>query len=128
MNRARIVILLLLAGTLVTVARPAATQERQSVFDDIRREHEWIEKHLHEPMPVAAPTKTLVRAQAATAAPQPIDVQHYRLQIRFSPDPLAISGTVTVEARTTAQTSTVTLDALDNLTIDAVRVDNATPF
>ncbi|HJQ23396.1 MAG TPA: M1 family metallopeptidase [Blastocatellia bacterium] len=125
MNRARIVILLLLAGTLVTAAQPAATHDGQSVFDEIRRAHEWIEKHLHEPSPATSPTKTLVRAQAATTTPQTIDVQHYRLQIRFSPDPLAIAGTVTVEARTTAQTSAVTLDAVDDLTIDAVRVDNA---
>ena len=123
MNRARIVILLLIAGTLVSVTRPAATRDEQSVFDEIRREHEWIEKHLHEPLPAASPTRPLVRAQALTTAPQTIDVQHYRLQIRFSTDPLAISGTVTIEAQTTAPTTAVNLDAFDNLTIDAVRVD-----
>ncbi len=124
MNRARIVILLLLAVTLVVSARPAFTQEGESVFDRIRREHEWIEKHVHAPLPALTANLT-IRSQAIAAAPQTVDVQHYRLQLRFDPAAPAISGTVTIEAVTTAPTATVNLDANKHLTIDAVRVDNA---
>jgi aminopeptidase N len=126
MTKARIMILLLLAVTLVVSARPSSTQERESVFDEIRREHQWIEKHLHEPAPAifaATPAKSLVRLQALTAAPQTIDVQHYHLQIRFDLDALSFAGTVTIEARTTAPTTAVNIDAFDNLEIQAVRVN-----
>jgi aminopeptidase N len=124
MIKARIVILLLLAVTLVISARPLATQEGESAFDEIRREHQWIEKHLHTPLP-ASSANLLVRSQAIAAAPQTIDVQHYRLQLRFDPAAPAISGTVTIDALTTAPTATINIDANKRLTIDAVRVDNA---
>src|SRR5436853_5205853 len=128
MTKARIVIFLVLAVTLVVSARPSFTQDGDSVFDQIRREHQWIEKHLHEPAPAilaATAATSLVRLQALTAAPQTIDVQHYRLQIRLNLDALAIAGTVEITAQTTAPTATINVDAFDNLSIDAVRVDNA---
>jgi aminopeptidase N len=130
MTKARSMILLLLAVTLVVSARPSSRQAGESVYDEIRREHQWIEKHLHEQAParLAAPSaKPLVRLQALTAAPQTIDVQHYRLQLRFDLDAPAIAGTVQITARTTAPTAAINIDAFNNLTIDAVRVDNAAP-
>jgi aminopeptidase N len=130
MTKARMMILFLLAVTLVVSARPSSTQDGESVFDQIRREHQWIEKHLHERAPAilaATPATSLVRLQALTAAPQTIDVQHYRLQIRLDLDALAMAGTVEITARTTAPTAAINVDAFNNLTIDAVRVDNAAP-
>ncbi|MEN3332793.1 MAG: hypothetical protein V7641_2158 [Blastocatellia bacterium] len=129
MTKARRMILLLLAVTLVVAARPSSTQEGKSVFDEIRREHQWIEKHLHEQAPVmltAPPARSPVRLQALTAAPQTIDVQHYRLQIRFDPDALFFAGIVTIEALTTAPTTAVIINEFDNLDFHAVRlnVDN----
>ncbi|HKP13931.1 MAG TPA: M1 family metallopeptidase [Blastocatellia bacterium] len=125
MIRARIIILLLFIVTLIGVARPLPPQSGGSVFDEIRREHEWIEKNLHRPPPAASPAKTLARLQAVTTAPQTIDVQHYRLQIRVNPDAPSATGTVTIQAQTTAPTSVVNIDAFNNLAIDAVRVDDA---
>ena len=127
MNKARLVLLLLLVVTLVGVARPLPRQADSSIFDEVRREHEWIEKRLHEGLsaPAASSIRPLVSAEAITTAPQTIDVEHYRLQIRFDPDAPGILGTVTIEAQTTAATIAVIVDAFDNLTIDAVRVDGA---
>jgi aminopeptidase N len=126
MNHARVVILILFAVTLAGAARPLSPQANESIFDEVRREHEWIEKHLHErpaAPPDAQPVKSLARAQAVTTAPQTVGVQHYRLQIRVNPDAPAAAGTVTIQAQTTAPTSAVILDAFKNMVIDAVRVD-----
>jgi len=124
MIQARIMVVLLLVATFVVAARPLSSQAGDSVFDEIRREHQWIEKHLHEPALLAAPpAKSLVRLQAITDAPQTIDVEHYRLQIRLDPEALTFAGTVSIEARTTAPTTAININAFDNLEIQTVRVN-----
>jgi aminopeptidase N len=89
-----------------------------SIFERIRRDHEFAEKNLHRDGFRAA---SIVTTQSAN--PQPIDVKHYRLQIRLSPDVPAIAGTVKISAETRAQVAAISIDAEANLMIDAVRLD-----
>ena len=102
MTKARGSIFLMLAVMLVVSARPMSAQDGQSIFDEIRNEHQWIEKHLHEPspgLPAASRAEPLVRSQAITAAAQTIDVQHYRLQIRLNLNAGTMSGSVQINRR-----------------------------
>ena len=74
MIRARFIIFVLLAATFAASARSSSSQNTQSIFDEIRREHQWIKKHLHESssMPLAVwQAKMSFRLQAVGAAPQP---------------------------------------------------------
>jgi aminopeptidase N len=120
----RVACLILLGAILIIPFSPSSAQNRESVFEEIKREHEWVEKGLHG----RAAARSLFAAHAAAAAATPqqtVDVKHYRLQIRLDPASTAIAGTVTIEGEAVAQTSAVNIDAQDNLTIDAVRLDGA---
>jgi aminopeptidase N len=62
---------------------------------------------------------------AETTPQQTVDVKHYRLQIRLDPVSTALAGTVTIEGEVVTPTSSISIDAQDNLIIDAVRLDGA---
>src|SRR4051812_15126028 len=115
----RMVCLVLLAATLTFPFSSPLAQDRESIFDEIKRDHEWIEKNLHK--------RTAGRSlfAAAATASQSVDVKHYRLQIRLNLATSAIAGTVTIEGETLAPTGSINVDAGDNLKIDAVRFDGA---
>ena len=119
----RIVCLVLLAATLTFPFSPSSAQNKESIFDEIKRDHQWIEKNLHK----RPATKSLFSANelAAATPSQSVDVKHYRLQIRLDLVASAIAGTVTIEGETLAPTSSINIDADDNLKIDAVRLDGA---
>ena len=116
----RLVCLVLLAANLIIPFSLSSAQARQSIFDEIKRDHEWIEKNLHK----RTPAKSLFSIAAATPS-QPVDVKHYRLQIRLNLAASAIAGTVTIEGETLAPTSSINIDAGDNLKIDEVRFNGA---
>ncbi len=117
----RVVCLILLAANLIFPFSPSSSaQDRQSIFDEIRRDHEWLEKNLHK----RATTNQLLLAAAATAS-QSVDVKHYRLQVRLDLFQSTIAGTVTIEGETLAPTSSINIDADGDLKIDAVRFDGA---
>ncbi|HKP87142.1 MAG TPA: M1 family metallopeptidase [Blastocatellia bacterium] len=120
--RTRAVCFILLAATLM-IASPSPARNQQSIFEEIRRDHEWIEKGLHN-REAARLLSQAFQATAATAE-QPLDVKHYRLQIRLDPDSPSLAGTVTIEGETRAPSTAISIDAEDNLIIDAVRLDGA---
>jgi aminopeptidase N len=106
----------MLAGTFSF----SSAQDGRSPFDDIRRERELIKKQLHadRPSPRAA-------YRIAAVTPQPVDVLHYGLRIKLTPDPAAIRGRVTIEARATDALTSIEVNAEDNLVIDAVSFDGS---
>ncbi|HEY7547406.1 MAG TPA: M1 family aminopeptidase [Blastocatellia bacterium] len=105
------------ALTLLLPLWPTRAQS-ESIFEQIRREHDEIEKY-HSPSPAAS----LLRPQATAA--QSIDVTHYRLQIRLEFNPAMIRGSVTINLSTVAPASSIAIDAQSNLTVDAVRFDQS---
>jgi len=64
---------------------------------------------------------------AQTVEPQPLDIEHYRLQLSLFPDAGEIVGTVTISGKTTAPTRTIKVDLYDNLPVDSLVV-NGTPL
>jgi aminopeptidase N len=124
MTRSRTVCFLLAATFLILPLSPSVAQNGESVFDEIRREHEWVEKHAHVRVP--APAEFAIQALAPEQ--QPIDVKHYKLQINLEPDPPAISGAVTITAVTTGPTDRIRIDANDNLEVTTVRFDDVKEF
>ena len=126
-SRGRVFIAALSAIVVAGVARPAPMSQG-SIFDDIRRQHEWIERHLHRgssEKPAASRAAGVFLTPQTGPSLQTIDVRHYRLQIRVTPDAPAIGGAVTIEAQTTAPTSEIRIDALDNLIIDSLNLDGS---
>ncbi len=119
----RVACLVLLAANLIIPFSPSSAQDRQSIFDEIKRDHEWIKKNLHK----RTATNQLFSAnEVAAATPsQSVDVKHYRLQIRLDLATSAIAGTVTIEGETLAPTGSINIDADNNLEIDAVRFNGA---
>lgn len=111
--------LLLVLSVLIPLASTSANKD-DSIFERIKREHEFVEKNLHREGLKAASIATVLDENL-----QPIDVKHYRLQIRLSPDVPAVAGTVTISAETRAQVAAISIDAMDNLTIDALRFDGS---
>jgi len=109
---------LLLALSLAVPLFPSHASKDDSVFERIKREHELVEKELHQEKVKALS----VRAMSSTG-PQSIDVKHYRLQIQLLPNVPALAGTVTISAETTAPTDTIRIDAEANLIIDSLRFD-----
>ncbi len=91
--------------------------ESQDIFEQIRREHEEIEKY-HAP----SSHDSLLRLQAAASS---VDVRHYRLQIRLEFNPAMIRGSVTINFSTLEPTNSINIDAESNLKIDAVRFDQS---
>jgi aminopeptidase N len=102
---------------LASPARLSRAQSDDSIFEQIKREHEWLQKNLHHQS--AAVQASSFQTTALTA--QAIDVKHYRLQIQLVPAPARIAGTVTIEGETVAAVNAINIDAQDNLVIDAVR-------
>lgn len=116
MKQARIICLLL--ALLVLPFSLSAQNGGESIANQSRRE--FIEKHArHHKLATAQ-----FDLQAIEAARQPIDVSHYRLQINLTPEPAAISGTVTISGETVAAVSEINIDANDNLTIDSVTMND----
>ncbi len=120
MKKMRIICLALLAASLVTPLFNPSAQNDESIFDTIRREHEWVEKNLH-----ARDTREPNFTVTQSVAPQPIDVLHYRLQVGLTLDQPRVAGTVTIAFETLAEVNAVMIDAFENLQIDAVRFDGA---
>ncbi|MFY9611117.1 MAG: hypothetical protein WAU45_21220 [Blastocatellia bacterium] len=120
MKSARAASVLLLALSLLIPFPSSSANKDESIFERIKREHQFVEKNLHRDGLRAASLATVLETNL-----QPIDVKHYRLQIRLSPDVPAVAGTVTISAETRAQVGEVSIDAEDNLTIDALRLDGA---
>ncbi|HKS39508.1 MAG TPA: M1 family aminopeptidase [Blastocatellia bacterium] len=120
----RVVCLVLLAANLIFPFSPSSSaQDQQSMFDEIKQDREWIKKNLHKR--TAANQLFSANEVAAAAASQSVDVKHYRLQVRLDLEAATIAGTVTIEGETVAPTSSINIDADDNLKIDAVRFDGA---
>jgi aminopeptidase N len=115
-----VLIAILLIVPFTSSARILQTQHDDSIFERIKREHEWIEKDHHQPATVSAASY-----RAMDLTPQPVDVKHYRLQIQLEPEPARIAGTVTIEAETLSAVSAVNIDAQSNLIVDDVRLDGA---
>ncbi len=120
MKSARAASLLLLLLSLLIPFSSSSANKDDSIFERIKREHEFVEKNLHRQGLEAASLATALDSNL-----QPIDVKHYRLQIRLSPDAPAIAGTVTISAETTSQVEAISIDAEPNLTIDALRFDGS---
>lgn len=120
MKKTRIICLALLAALLVGPVFNPSAQIDESIFETIRREHEWVEKSLHA-RDAHQPNFTVTQA----VAPQPIDVLHYRLQVGLTLDQPRVAGTVTIDFETLAEVDAVMIDAFENLQINAVRFDGA---
>ncbi|MEK6301938.1 MAG: M1 family metallopeptidase [Acidobacteriota bacterium] len=120
MKSARAVCFLLLAASLAVPFSPSLANKDDSIFERIRQEHAFVEKNLHRQQ--VGPESL---AQSLTVSAQPIDVKHYRLQIRLVPEAPLLAGTVTISAETTAEANAISIDAAENLTIDAVRFDGS---
>ncbi|HTG16934.1 MAG TPA: M1 family metallopeptidase, partial [Blastocatellia bacterium] len=97
---------------------PSHASKDDSVFERIKREHELVEKELHQEK-----VKALSVRAMSSSGPQSIDVKHYRLQIQLLPNVPALAGTITISAETTAPTDTIRIDAEANLSIDSLRFD-----
>ena len=119
MKPAPILCFLLILGLTVPCS-PSLAGNNDSIFERIRLEHESIEKNLHQRE--ARPARL---AQSLTLGAQPIDVKNYRLQIKLTPDTPALAGTVTISAQTTATIGMLSIDAAENLNVDAVRLDGS---
>ena len=117
---ALIAILLIIPFSSSAHTSVSQAQADESVFEQIKREHESLEKDHSK---VAGVSPASFRAMGFTA--QPIDVKHYRLQIRLVPEPARISGTVTLDGETLSAVNAINVDAQSNLIIDAVRFDGA---
>ena len=124
MTKARIAYLILPVAILCASGARLSAQNQESIYDRIRREHDSIEKSFHREEGVAA--SSLV---AASVESQSIDVKHYRLQIRLTPNEFntsgTIAGTVTITGETTGTVSAINVDAQPNLNIDSVKLDGA---
>ena len=116
-----VLIALLLIAPFSSSARILQTQNDESIYEQIKREHEWIEEnHRHEFAGVSAASY-----RAMGLAAQPVDVQHYRLQIQLVPEPARIAGTVTIQGETLSAVNAINIDAESNLIIDDVRLDGS---
>jgi aminopeptidase N len=93
-------------------------QNEISIFEEIKREHQWLEKNLH--VSERLPAELGVNAIAANPT---LNVRHYKLQIALTPEPANINGSVLISAETLSATSTMVVDAFSNLTIVAVKVN-----
>src|SRR5215208_5715902 len=108
--KTRIVCLVLLAANLIFPFSPSSSaQDRQSMFDEIKRDREWIKKNLHKR--TAANQFFSANEVAAATASQSVDVKHYRLQVRLDLEAATIAGTVNIEGETLAPTSIINIDA-----------------
>ena len=88
MIRARVALLALTLAIPCTAFVASSPQNEESIFDRIRREHQWNRKYLH-------PQTSSSSVIASSIESQPVDIKHYRLQIQIAPEAPSISGTVT---------------------------------
>ncbi|HVF91474.1 MAG TPA: M1 family metallopeptidase [Blastocatellia bacterium] len=119
MNRSRVIWTALLATFLFNPCFLAAAQTKESIFESIRREREMMMGELHH----RGGRDKQSPARLLAVASQPIDVTHYRLRIRLAFDPPRITGSVTISGRTTSALDTVRVNANQNLSITALRLD-----
>jgi aminopeptidase N len=121
MRSARIICLVLTLGILCALGASLVAQNQESTFDRIRIEHDSLEKGLHSQRVGIASLIT------ASVEPQSIDVKHYRLQLRLTPNEFGsggiIVGTLTITGETTGTVSAINIDAQPNLDIDSVSLD-----
>jgi len=66
-------------------------------------------------------------AGASVTEPQPLDVEHYRIELSLFPEANALAGTVTITGRAIASTPAIKIDAADNLAITEV-LYNGSPW
>lgn len=121
MIKARIAYLIFTLAILCAPSAPSSAQNQKSIFEQIRRQHDWIEKGLHQEN---VESSSLVTSSVES---QSIDVKHYRLQIQLAPNEFgtggALTGTVTITGETTRELSAINVDARPNLSIDSVKLD-----
>lgn len=122
MKNARIACLIVMLAILCAPhARSLARQ--QSQFDDIRDEHESIEKTLHQQR------FSVASVSAAAVVQQPIDVKHYSLRLQLIPNETGtagiVKGVVSLNGETTGTVGDINIDALQNLTVESVQLDGA---
>lgn len=122
MKKARVAYLILIALLLSIPSSFISAQDEKSIFAEIKREHELVEKQLHHRGDWAQGAAY----QAMAAAPRAIDVKHYRLQIELALDNPRMEGTVTIDGQALSAVNAIRVNAEKNLTIDAVRLNGAT--
>ncbi len=115
MTRARIAFLVLAAAVLAGPFSFSSAQSGRSPLEDVRRDREFIKKHLHAD---GAGLRAAYRSAAVTS--QPVNARHYRLQIKLTPEPAAIEGRVTITAQAADVLTSIDVNAEENLIIDAV--------
>jgi aminopeptidase N len=97
---------------------PSLANDDGSIYEAIKRQHEWNQKHLHSRNDLPATLASSALSPGAT-----LNVQHYKLQIALTPEPANLTGRVTIVAETISATSTILVAAYSNLLIDAVTID-----
>lgn len=105
--------------SLMMTFSSSMAQNDGSIYEDIKRQHEWNQKNLHKQNGVLS-KMTADGFVAEAMLDDQLDVQHYKLQISLSPEPASFSGIVTITAKTVSPTSTIIIAAYSNLIIDAV--------
>jgi aminopeptidase N len=121
MKSARVSLLLLTLGILCAPGARLVAQDHVSLFDRIRIEHDSIEKGAH------GGRVSITSVVAASVEAQAIDVNHYRLQLRLTPNEVGngglFAGTVTINGKTTGTVSAINIDAHSSLNIESVSLD-----
>jgi aminopeptidase N len=121
MKSARTIWILLFAALLLIPFSLSSAQNDESIFETIRREHEQIVQSRHSYFKPGPPALHA----AAIVTPQPIDIKHYKLQMRLTPSPARISGTVTMVGQTVDSITSIGIDVFNNLTVDSVEFNGA---
>ena len=106
---------------LVTPFPHLQARSGDTLVEEIRRDHEWIKKHLHD----SSPPPLRIREQTTDQANRAVDVRHYRLKIELIPEVPAIQGDVTISAVPITETTSFLVDAASNLTIDSVDLNGS---
>lgn len=116
--RTRRVAYWLLSVTLLLIPlSPSAALDRTSTGSDERHPFSWADP-IHPPCSLMA---TLAPDRSLVVRPQAVDVKHYKLQIRVTPAPPHIDGTVTIVGETVESVPAIRVDAEENLVVEAVR-------
>lgn len=141
MIRLRIACVIIASVILCAPFVPSSADNQESAFERIRLEHDEIEKSPHRlsglvsglvselgsAVVLSSPRSARMNLVESSIESHSIDVQHYRLQIKFTPNELStagvITGAVTITGETTAIVSSINVDAQPNLDIDSVMLD-----
>jgi len=123
MKKMRAICSILLAAFLLNVGSVTPGRTKESVFEEIRREHELMLGDPHRRGRAAEQASRQGSARLLALDDQPVDVTHYRLRIRLAFDTGAISGTVTISGKATSTLDTITINAAKNLSVGALRLD-----